>query len=707
MNRIRKVVIVLVLLGISGVAWHRARRRLRPPIAPPDAATLAQAKRVRILRDRYGVPHIFGQSDGDAAFGLAYAHAEDDFRIIQLALAAARGKLATMLLSKDALINDYYVRFVRVPQEVAAEYDQLPADIRDVLESYARGLNLYACRHPDEVDTRLLPYAGRDVAAGFAHKIPFMVDLPGVLKALDDKTPRHVGDRLALGRPAYERAFPGSNSHAVAAWRSSDGKTRLNVNSHQPWEGPVTWYEAQVVSQQGWNMTGGTFPGAPVILHGHNDHLGWAHTVNQPDLVDVYQLEMNPERPDEYRFEGKWRKLEVSQAEIEIDTGLFNVTVKKDVFHSVHGPVFKTAHGYYAIRYSGADRRVRTVEQWYRMNKAASFAEWKRAMSMQAIPMFNTTYVDRENIFYVYNALLPKRQGAADYKTVLAGDRADLIWNDYYSFDQLPQVLNPPSGFVQNCNGTPFHTTTGDGNPRPEDFPANAGIETTVNNRTQRSLELFGAGGKISGDDFIRFKWDRTYGKSSPLFAQVVTPILTSFKPADPAQAQALELLRRWDGVADEGSPAATLAILTWEPMVQEMDGQPKIVDAAASLLEAIAFLQKHYGRVDVPLGTVQRLRRGTVDLPLGGGPDVLNAAHTKIVDGHLVGFQGDSYVLIAAFGPDGVESQSIHQYGDSNRPGSPHYADQAPLFVKHMLKPALRKESDIRAQLEREYSPY
>src|SRR5439155_8582243 len=124
-------------------------------------------------------------------------------------------------LSKEAVLNDYYVRLVGVHEEVAAEYDQLPADLRDVLESYARGLTLYAWRHPQEVDTRLLPFSGRDVAAGFAHKIPIMLDLPGVLRALDAKTPKRVGDPIASVRPAEERAFPASNSHALAAWRSS------------------------------------------------------------------------------------------------------------------------------------------------------------------------------------------------------------------------------------------------------------------------------------------------------------------------------------------------------------------------------------------------------------------------------------------------------------------------------------------------------
>jgi penicillin amidase/acyl-homoserine-lactone acylase len=703
-RRLATAAVVLVLVVVVGLGWRVARKHLRPAIAAPDAATLAQARRVRILRDRWGVPHVFGQSDGDTAFGLAYANAEDDFPTVQLSLAAARGQLGLILLSKDAIINDYYQQLVDVDGEVAREYDQLAPATRELCESYARGLNYYAYKHPDEVDSRLLPYRGRDVAAGFAHKLPLMLDLPGVLRALDGAEPKAVGDRLALA-PREASRFPGSNSHAVAAWRSTDGRTRLNINSHQPWEGPVTWYEAQLVSQEGWNMTGGLFPGSPVILHGHNQHLGWAHTVNSPDLVDVYKLDMNPEHGDEYRFEGGWKKLEVVSAPLRIDIGLFDITLHKDVLRSVHGPVFQTKHGYYAIRYVGAERRVRAVEQWYRMNKAASLAEWKAAMQMLAIPMFNTTYADYDNIYYVYNALFPKRKSGVDYKAILPGDRAALVWSEYEPYDKLPQILNPPSGFVQNCNSPPFFATSGDGDPRPADFPAEDGIETVPNNRTLRSLALFGGTSKISGDDFVRFKFDRTYARGSAMFTQAIDPLLTHFSPLTDDERRAVALLREWDGVADEGSTAATLAVLIWQPMTREV-GRPEVLDPIASLREAVQFLRKHYGRIDVPLGTVQRLRRGAVDLPLGGGPDVLNAAYTRGAGEHLIGFQGDSYVLVAAFAKDGVSSQSIHQYGESNRPRSPHYADQAPLFVKRQLKPALRGEAEIRAQLEREYSP-
>lgn len=682
---------------------------LLPKPPPPDAATLAQAQRVRIVRDTWGVPHVFGKSDADAAFGLAYAHAEDDFPLIQGVLAAATGRLSLLVLSKEALANDYYVSLVRVREQVAEQYDTLGADYRAVLEGYARGINLYASRHPEEADGRLYPMSGRDVAAGFAHKVPLMFDINKVLGAIVDGPPKHAGQRLLSQRDEETRAdsaFPGSNAHAVSAKRSADGVARLNVNSHQPWEGPVAWYEANVTSEEGWNMTGGLFPGAPMILHGHNDHLGWAHTVNSPDLVDVYELELDPNHPGTYQLDGKAEPLEEKQAPISIDTGFFVITVHKAAYWSVHGPVMKTDNGAWAIRYAGIGRALQAGEQWYRMNKARDFGEWKQAMRMQGIPMFNTVYADREHVFYVYNALLPVRPAGRDWQAVLPGNERALVWKDYLPFDGLPQVEDPPSGFVQTCNSTPWKTTTGEGNPRAEAFDANLGIETNMTNRALRSLALLGGDALITRDQFFQFKWDRSYAADSEIMRQVVLP-MREVASADANEREALGVLNAWNSVTDESSIGATLAILTWRGVNPDhAGGTATPTDVVNAFRDAVRWLVLNFNSVRVPWGDVQRLQRGSVDLALGGGPDVLNGINARTVDNRLVGRQGDSLVVIAEFRADGVYSSSIHQYGASSRPGSPHYADQAPLFVKRTLKPTWRTEEALAGHVERGYRP-
>ena len=706
----------LALLVAGIVGWYFLRPLLRPALAEPDQTTLEHVRNVSVLRDAYGVPHIYGKRDADAAFGLAYAHAQDDWRTIQPVLAASTGRLATQFLSMAAIGNDFYYNFVQVPEQVNAHYDRLEPATRAILEGYARGINYWAYKHPGQVDSRLFPVTGRDIAAGFAHKLPYMAKVTDVIAALNDDRERQVGDtifepewggfRTVPAPPGRDEvsalldmSFPGSNAHAVAAKRSTDGVTRLNINSHQPWEGPVAWYEAHVVSEEGWNMTGGTFPGAPFILHGHNEFLGWAHTVNKPDLFDVYRLKMDPDKEHHYIYDGKSLPLERKTAGLTVDLGLFNFTIDRPVYASVHGPVFEAKHGFYAIRYAGHGRAVYAVEQWFRMNKARNFQEWEAAMRVSGIPMFNTVYADRKNIHYIYYGLIPVREAGFDYARVLPGDTSAAVWTEYLPYERLPQVTNPPAGYVQNCNATPFEATTGAGNPDPADYAPELGIETESNNRSDRSRLLFGTKAKISHEDFLKYKWDLQYGPEAPIYKVAIQPVLAGYESRNEAEARGLEVLRAWDGHTGPESVGATLAKLTYQPIADISRAAPdRIVsgDAHEAFRRAVAFLMEHYGSVEVPLGEVQRLRRGDVDLPVGGGMDVLASVHSHQQDGKLVGHAGDSYVLIVQFAPDRTISHSRHQYGNSNRPESPHYADQALDFTKKTLKPTFRDRSEL-----------
>ena len=712
-RRLRRAGFAIVGLATLVVGLHFVHVARRPGPPPPSEAALAHAAHVTITRDTYGVPHILGDTDADAAFGLAYAHAEDDYPTIQAVLAASRGHLGLVHPSKDALLNDYYAALVHVDRKVAEQYDSLDADTRAVLEGYAEGLNLYAFRHPKEADGRLLPFSGRDIAAGFLHKLPYMVGFVDALKQVSSGGVKTIGDKTALlnDAPVAERepSFPGSNAHAVDRRRSTDDVTRLNINSHQPWEGPVAWYEAHVQSKEGWDAIGGLFPGAPMILHGHNEHLGWAHTVNAPDLVDVYRLDMNPNGALEYRFDGKWVPLEVTQAHLSVDAWIADVSFDRDVYASVHGPVLKTDDGYFAIRYSGVEGLIRAPEQWLRMNKATTFAEWKQAMEINAVPMFNTVYADRDHIAYFYNARLPERTPGLDYRSVLSGDDPRALWTTYRPFDKLPSVVDPPAGFVQGCNSTPFAATSGDANPRPEDFPREASIETALTNRARRSLALLGGTQPISRDAFLAMKWDRQYAPEDAVYEKLLDPLLSGYFPQNDAERRALELLRGWDGSTDAASVPSSIAILTMRPLLYDVDidedGSPT-KDPALAFQRGVTFLMDHYGKVEVPLGELERLHRGTVDLPLGGGPDLMNAVYTKKDGKHLVGFQGDSYILEVEFRADGVHSRSIHQYGESSREGAAHYADQAPLFAKRELKDSFFRAEDREGHIERTYQP-
>jgi acyl-homoserine-lactone acylase len=683
---------VLAAAGLTLVLWPR--RKIDPAALLPK-----RHYDVRILRDTWGVPHVFGRTDPDVAYGLAWAHAEDDFQTIQGALLAARGRLATVL-GRAGAPNDYMVQLLRIPDVVDAGYERdLRPETRALCEAYAEGINHYAALHPDEAMPDLYPARGRDLIAGFVHKTPLFFGLDRVLRGLLEPAP-------SPGPPVTPT---GSNTFAVAPRRSADGFTRLAINSHQPWAGPVAWYEAHLHSETGWDAVGGLFPGVPLILHGHNRNLGWAHTVNKPDLIDVYALEMNPADPRQYKLDGAWRELEVRTAAIQVKVlGPLSWTAHREVLWSVYGPVVRGPRGVFAIRIAGYGD-VRHIEQWYRMNKASGFDEWLDAMRMNALPMFNVGYADREgHIFYVYNARLPLRSEGYDWSGIVPGNTSRTLWTESLPFDRLPQVRDPPSGFVQNCNSSPFHTTVGDGNPEPSAYAPTFGIETRMTNRSLRALELLGADEQITREEFGQYKFDVTYAGASVMAARI-GQLLAAPAPADPLTRQALDLLRGWDRAATADSRAAALAVMALAPADEAEADLPPTLVLDERVAAAARRLQAQFSRIDVPWHDVLRLRHGTLDVGLFGGPDLLHAVYGRPgSDGRIAGVAGDSYILLVEWDREGrVSSRSIQPYGSATLDAhSPHYADQAPLFAACRLKPVWMDESEIRAHLEREYRP-
>jgi acyl-homoserine-lactone acylase len=665
------------------------------PVIPNSGETYD----VRILRDSWGVPHIFGKRDVDAAFGLAWAHSEDDFRTIQVSLLMTRGDLAAVE-GRDAAPLDFLSRWLRVQDVARAGWDDLSPEARALANAYADGVNRYGAQHPDEVLPRALPVSGLDLTAGFVFQNAAFV-AGGTLQRMLDQ------DRALEKTAGLPR---GSNSLAVSPTRSSDGRTRLAINSHQPWEGPVAWYEVHIHSEEGWDVVGGVFPGSPVILHGHNRHLGWAHTVNQPDLVDIYRLEIDPDDPDRYRFDGEWLTLEKEEIPLRVKIwGPITWTVKREALRSLHGPVVRREDGTFAIRYAGMDDAGQ-LDQIYRMNRAESFEDFRDAMRMHRIAMFNTLYADEDgNIFYVYNAKLPLRAAGHDWQGIVDGSTSETLWTQYLPFDDLPQVLNPPSGFMQNCNSTPFKTTDGAGNPREVDFDPNLGIEPgdKMTNRALRSLELFGPDPSITREEFFAYKFDMHFSKDSDV-ASWVELIRQEPRPNDPLLAEAYDRVLSWDLGTGPTNPNAALGVLTlfpyWDALRREKE-PPALLDLLHGSAES---LMEHHGRLDPAWQDVNRLRRGELDLGVGGGPDILHAVYGRPTeDGRLRGVAGDSYVLMVEWGVDGVSSRSLHNYGSATLDEtSPHYADQSVLFVKRMTKPVWMDEADIRANLQREYVP-
>ena len=680
---------VASILSLSGAqAWGQAP-------AGPGAMATAPVHNVRIRRDEFGVPHVLGKTDADAAYGLGFAQSEDDFVTVQDSIMTSRGAQA-LLKGPDGVPSDTLFALLDIKRVLDAGYErQLSPHIRQVLDAYAAGVNRYAALHPEKVSPNFLPATGRDLAAFVIFRSPSFYGLDGVFI------------QAATGKLPIKKEEIGSNAVAVAPARSADGHTRLLFNSHQPWTGPLTWYEAVVESGEGWHVAGGFFPANPFLLGGHNAHLGWGATVNHPKLHDVFQLEMNPDNANQYRLDGKWKDLERRTLDIRVTQADGSVkTQTREIFRSVHGPVVKGPQGVFAIRYP-TQGGVRQVSQYWAMNRAATFAEWKGAMAMQAVPSINYVYADDAgNIGYLSNGMYPlRKEGAADWSAVLPGDRGDLIWTKLRPFGASPHLWNPKSGWVFNSNNTPFRATDPASDLQPSDFPASQQLQPIddMTNRAFRALEIYGPDKAISAQAFDTYKYDVAYSAHSDEAAWVRAVLAVDPKgDADLAAAQGA--LRNWNGQADLKNRGMGLVALMWLQRRAHPDWTPLQMARGA-----IPILKKGFGRVDPEWGQVNRLRRGSLDIPVDGGPDTFRALYGSAdPDGRLHGVNGDSYFMFIDWDRKGrLTSRSIHQFGAAtSEPASPHYSDQAALFAAHKTKPVLFTEADLKGHVTRDYSP-
>ncbi len=685
---------LVLFAGLGAVAfWAVMPEDL--DLDPQAWRAAASAYDVRIVRDGYGVPHIYGRRDVDVAYGLAFAHAEDDFLTIQKVTLATRGRLAAVD-GPDAAPLDFMAQWMGVWDAVERGYEsEVSQEARAIAEAYAAGLNHYAALHPEEVLPGAIPATGRDIVAGFTLKTPLFYGFQStMLELFEDEAQRE----LALS--PTERAFHltdvpqpilGSNAVAVGPGRSADGATRLLVNSHQPYTGPVAWYEVRLHSQEGWDVAGGVFPGSPVMLHGTNRHLGWASTVNQPDLADVYVLDVDPDDPSRYRLDGEWRSFERGEASFAIKLlGRLRWTATRELLKSAHGPALRRPHGTYAVRFVGMGE-LRGLDQYLRMNKARDLGEWRAAMEMQALPSINFVYADREgNVGYLYNARFPRRPEGWDWKGYLPGDRSDLIWEEFHGLGEVPQLLNPASQVVANANHTPFRATVDGEGPRRADFPETHGIERRVTNRALRALELYGGDTSITPAEFRAYKYDKSYSEDSAV-REIVATVLEADLGDDPQLARARELLAAWDFTARAASRTAPIAILTATPVIVAQLREQPPVDPLESFRDATRSLERHHGRLDPTWGEVNRFRRGALDLPADGGPDVLRALEAFVLDpdGTYTVNSGDTLVMFVEWDAAGRHRvDTVHQFGSATLdPSSPHFADQVPLFLDEKTK--------------------
>ena len=347
------------------------------------------------------------------------------------------------------------------------------------------------------------------------------------------------------------------------------------------------------------------------------------------------------------------------------------------------------------------------IEQWFKMNKSSNLEEFTSAMKMMQIPMFNTLYADKMgNIYYIYNGLIPIRDLDAPWYGILPGDKSELIWNSYYSYDMLPQLLNPDNGYLQNCNSTPYLATVGDQNPK-KILPDNAGIEDFQTNRAYRANELYGEDDSITKEEFYQYKYDTYYSKNS-VMSYALNRFLSEVSTSDSLLLKGVSVLKNWDMGNQKENTGAALALLTFKLTYNIKDFTYNYDSIMERFEESVYFLIDNYGKIDIPLGDLQVIKRGEVILPLDGGPDILRAVYSKMIDNKRVARHGDCFFQMVDWDENGnVTAESIHQYGSATLDkDSPHYADQAYLFSDMKMKPSFIELDSIKKYLKQSYNP-
>jgi acyl-homoserine-lactone acylase len=711
----------------------------REPVQPARLQLPELAEQVEIRRTTWGVPHIHAANLRAAAFALAYVQLEDHGVGIIRGMVAARGRLALVegsaRIDMDARARQRHAHAVRM-------FGQLREDTRDVYAGFADGMNWFIRVNRSELPDWVQPdFTPQDILAreigwpsdaamnAFRRRLLDDPDDVALLALNDAGEWRRVGQGSAADVDADRHddlQNVGSNALALAPERTASGHTILLRNPHLAWT--AGYYEAHVRVPDRLDFYGDFRIGGPfTVIGGFNPALGFATTNNAARSHEFYAVRSDPERPDHIMLDGESRPLDREVVNVEFrDTTISGTgTATREFWSSPLGPVVHRSDSLVYIYRPAPNGEFRAGEQWLAMMQAASFDEWRDAMRIEARTTSNFTYADRAgNIFYVWVSaapLLPHPAGG-DTLAVLV-TRADQVWNRTAPFDSLPQVLNPPGGYVRNENDSPHYTNLN--RVLPDSF--SFWVEPPrLRLRSQHGLELLHNNRVFSLEDVVTTKHSMRMLLADRVKADLIAAVAASEPAGDIVDA--LALLAAWDNTVAPDSRGGVL-FETWWNRYRSLvgDGDLHAVEwdatqptttprglaergrAAEAFAWAVAETARRFGAWDVAWGEVHRVRRGGVDAPVGGCSGALGCYRVlnfeTSADGRRVVNGGDGWVLAVEFG-DPPRAYSVLGYGQSPDPLSPHHADQAALFAEGRMKPVFWTEADIAGATIRRYRP-
>ena len=693
------------------------RARQRGQMQRDNGAQLA--RQVTIYRDTYGVPHVFGRTDASTVFGFAYAQAEDNFWRVEENFISALGRLSE-IYGEGHLNEDRRNHALEIPRLAREEYQRLDPHMRAMCDGFAAGFNYYLDRH-QEVHPRLLKRIEPWFTLAFIrynyYQNGFSRD--NNLWSTEFKT-AEVSAEL--------KQNVGSNGWVIGPTKSATGHAMLFINPHLPFFGSGQVYEGHVHSDEGWNFTGYTRFGFPFPYVGHNENGGWVSTDNAADLEDVY-LETfdDPAHPLAYKY-GSGHKLATERVEeilVKTATGVESRRFTMRKTH--HGPVVAAKDGKLITLRMAKFESDGWLRQWYEMTRATSLAALKRAIAPLNMLFGNIMYADRQgNTFYIYNGAVPRRDPRFDWTKPLDGSDPATEWQGYHTMEELPQLTNPKTGWMQNCNTTPFLLTS-EGNPDPARYPKYM-VQEGDNLRGEISRQILAGTPKFTFEEWRRAAFDTRVMAAATRLPKLLSAIKDHLKSVsgtsteDTQLREAADLLERWDRRSTIDSVPMTI-FSVWNNQVSRDRDRKEPSDQRYLVLfnEAMDTLEKQFGTWRVAWGEVNRLQRldesksekfrdDRPSLPVPGISGNDGAVFTFYADGEQgqkrrYGVAGGTYISIVEFGPQ-VRAMSVHTFGASGNPNSKHYADQAELYTRGQFKPAWLALRDIRANLEAAYHP-
>jgi acyl-homoserine-lactone acylase len=723
MNRL--LILALCLMGGAAAAVQaRADERTR---------WQSEARNTKIVRDDWGIAHVYGKSDADAVFGSLYAQAEDDFSRIERNYLTGLGRLAESE-GEAAVYSDLRQRLFVRPDHLKQLYRSAPAWLQGLMVAWADGLNFYLSRHSDtrpKVIHHFEPWMALSFTEGSIGGDIETVDLAKLHDFYGGTAPADVSYASAA---STEPSPGGSNGFAIAPSRSASRHALLWINPH------TSFYfrsELQMVSGQGLNAYGAVTWGQFFVYQGFNSRNGWMHTSYGGDAIDEYaETIVKKGGSFFYSYGAGLRKLRISQVRIRYKQGGGQAVREFTVYHSHHGPIVRTDHGKW-IAVKLLQDPVRALTQSYTRTKTTDYRSFRAIQDMRTDTSNNTVYADADGtIAYFHGNFIPKRNSGFDFTHPVDGSNPATEWHGAHALADTIMLRNPSNGWIQNTNNWPF-SAAGSDSPKRENYPAYMWIKGE-NPRGIHAVEVLRDLQNVTLDGLIAAAYDGHL----TAFDVLLPPLLTAYDglaredPLVSSLHEPIETLRNWDRRTSADSVATTVAIF-WGNVLVDLKGSQareadepvydflvdKLGDAErlGALGTAVAALERDFGGWRVPWGEVNRFQRLTDDivqpfddakpsLPVGFAPSQWGAlasfdSSKPRSTRKIYGSTGNSFVAAVEFGTP-VRAKAIMSGGESGHPSSIHFSDQAELYRTGRFRDVLFAPEEVSAHAERTYHP-